>query len=87
MILSEAMACGLPVVAGRCGGIPEVIQDGRTGLLVEPGDVDGLVEVVERIFDNRELSSRLGKAARTSAEDCFDWAKVSQEMMEVVLEK
>jgi glycosyltransferase involved in cell wall biosynthesis len=86
MILAEAMACGLPVVASRSGGIPEVVQDGRTGLLVDPGDVDGLAAAIDRIFDNRELAARMGVAARARAEELFDWEHVAGRVAEIALE-
>ena len=86
MILAEAMACGLPVVASRTGGIPEVIQDGRSGLLVDPGDADALVNAIERLFENRDLAARLGQAARHRAEEHFDWSVVAGRMADIVLD-
>jgi glycosyltransferase involved in cell wall biosynthesis len=87
MILPEAMACGVPVVASRCGGIPEVVQDGRTGILTEPGDVGALVDAIERLFESRETASRFGSAARTRAEEYFDWDRISEMMAEVAMER
>jgi glycosyltransferase involved in cell wall biosynthesis len=87
MILAEAMACGVPVVASRCGGIPEVVQDGRTGILTEPGDVEELVEALERLFDSRETATRMGAAARGRAEESFDWERVAEMMAEVATER
>ncbi|MHC4942405.1 MAG: glycosyltransferase family 4 protein [Planctomycetota bacterium] len=84
--IMEPMACGLPVVASGCGGIPEVAQDGRSGLLTEPGDVDGLVEAIERLFENKDLSQRMSAAARTRVEEQFDWKKVAESLAEVVSE-
>ena len=86
MILAEAMSCGLPVVASDTGGISEVVQNGRTGLLVAPGDVEGLVEAVERIFDSREIAVRMGTAGRARAEQLFDWKDVAARMAEIALE-
>ena len=66
----EAMAHGLPVVASRVGGIPEIIEDGQQGLLVSPGDPAALRNAIQRIVDDAVLRRRLGKAAaiRVNAE-------------------
>jgi glycosyltransferase involved in cell wall biosynthesis len=68
----EAMAAGLPVVASRVGGVPEQVTDGRTGLLVAPGDPDQLAAALGRLVDDGELRLRLGSAARARAEEAFD---------------
>ncbi|MFH2001467.1 MAG: glycosyltransferase family 4 protein, partial [Planctomycetota bacterium] len=75
-VLPEAMACGLPIVASRCGGIPETIEDGRSGILRDRGDVDAWVAAIERIFDNRDLAARMSASARNRAEESFDWKRV-----------
>lgn len=63
----EPMAAGLPVVATRCGGTPETINHGVDGFLVEPKDIGGTSNILLRLLNNRELASRVGAAARTSA--------------------
>lgn len=68
----EAMASGVPVVASRVGGLPEVVEDGVCGLLVPPGDVDGLAHALERLLANPALRSRMGAAARDRAIGAFD---------------
>jgi len=70
--LLEAAACGLPCVASRTGGIVDVIEHEVTGLLHEPGDAAGLVASLERLLCDRELGSRLGRAAREHVERGFD---------------
>ena len=60
----EAAACGLPVIASRVGGIPEYLDDGATGFLVEPGKVDALARSLRRLIHNRDLCRRLGEQAR-----------------------
>ena len=57
----EAMSLGRPVVATRTGGIPEVVVDGRTGLLVSPGDADGLAVALSRVLKDREWARTLGE--------------------------
>lgn len=63
-VLSEAMAVGTPVVATRVGGLAEVVEDGVTGALVEPGDPEALAEGVLRVLAARD---RMGPAARRAA--------------------
>jgi glycosyltransferase involved in cell wall biosynthesis len=57
--LVEALAVGTPVIATRVGGVPEVVDDGVNGLLVEPGDVEGLAAAIRRFFADAELRERL----------------------------
>ena len=66
-VLLEAFRQGCPVVATRVGGIPEIVQDGRNGLLAEPGNAEDLAEKIMRLLKDRELAARLGRQAR---EDC-----------------
>ncbi|MFW6010449.1 MAG: glycosyltransferase [Gemmatimonadota bacterium] len=60
----EGMATGRPVIASRVGGIPELIQDGEEGLLVGPGDVEGIAAALESLAENAERRRRLGAEAR-----------------------
>lgn len=67
----EAMACEVPVVAARAGGIPEVVIDGVTGVLAEVGDVDAMAHAALEILRNRDLYQRMGQAARRRAVEQF----------------
>jgi glycosyltransferase involved in cell wall biosynthesis len=67
----EAMAAGLPVVATRVGGIPEVVRDGVTGLLVPPGDPGALAHACGEVLRDGDLASRLGDAGRIRVESLF----------------
>ncbi len=69
--LAEAMSAGVPVVASRVGGIPEVVVDGANGFLVPPGDKIGLERALRRILLDRELAARLGASAREAARRSF----------------
>ena len=68
----EAMACGLPVVATRVGGLPEVVDDGVTGLLVAPADPAALAQAMVAIWTDPERRDRMGRAGRLRAEERFD---------------
>lgn len=71
-VLLEAMACGVPVVASRLTGIPEIVDHGENGLLVEPGNAAQLAGALELLLADPGLRTRLGEAARVKAERCFD---------------
>ena len=69
--LMEAMATGVPVVATRLSGIPELVRDGDTGLLVEPGDASGLVAALISLLENDALATDLAVRARRHVEGSF----------------
>jgi glycosyltransferase involved in cell wall biosynthesis len=71
MALLEAMSWGLPVIASRVGGIPQLVEHEVTGLLIEPGDIDGLAAACQRLLDSPALQERLGRAARARVEERF----------------
>jgi glycosyltransferase involved in cell wall biosynthesis len=68
----EAMAAELPVVASRVGGVPELVADGETGLLVAPANPTNLAAALARLIDDRELRRRLGAVGRVRAETRFN---------------
>jgi len=76
LIVFEAQGLGKPVVASRTGSIPEVIEDGVTGVLCEPGDIEGFAAAVCRLLEDGESRKRIGDAARTYA-----WREHRQEVM------
>jgi glycosyltransferase involved in cell wall biosynthesis len=67
----EAMSCGLPVVGSSTGGLPEVVEDGQTGFLASPGDVDAMGEAALRVLSDGPLRARLSGAARDRAVRLF----------------
>ena len=81
IVLVEAMAAGLPVVASRIRGYDEVIRDGVDGLLVPPGDPGELAAATARILDDPALSARLSRAARDRAAG-FEWGVVAAAIRE-----
>lgn len=68
---AEAMAAGTPVVASRAGGVPELVQDGRTGLLFEPGDAEGLARAVSEILQNPDKASKMVISAAKEVEERY----------------
>lgn len=64
VVLMEAMASGLPVIATRIAGIPELVEEGRSGLLVPPGDAEALAEAIRRVLSDADLRDRMGAAGR-----------------------
>ncbi len=73
--LMEAMGSGVPVVASNLSGIPELVIDGQTGLLVAPGDAEGLAQALEHLYHNPDLRRRLGQAGREKVVGEFDLFK------------
>jgi glycosyltransferase involved in cell wall biosynthesis len=70
-VLLEAMMAGVPIVATKAGGIPEVVLDGQTGLLARGGDLPGLAAAIRRLLQQRELVARLVAAAAARARHEF----------------
>ena len=78
MSVLEAMAAGLPVVASAVGGVPELVRDGETGLLVPPGDAAALGAALARLVADPALAGRLGAAGRRLVERDFSVARCRQ---------
>ena len=68
-----ARRAGRPVVASAVGGIPEIVEDGVTGLLVEPGDPRRVADAVLALLDRQDLRVRMGASARARVADLFRW--------------
>jgi glycosyltransferase involved in cell wall biosynthesis len=74
----EAMASGTPVVASRLGGVPEIVTDGETGYLVEPGDVGALRDRLQQLLGDPDRAERMGRAAREAVMARFTWAACAE---------
>lgn len=70
-VITEAMACGLPVVSTRLAGVPEMVSHGETGLLAEPGDSRGLADALAALAADRNLASTFGANGRARADQLF----------------
>lgn len=79
MTVVEAMAAGSPLIASRAGGIKEIVSDGRTGLLFDAEDSDGLADQIERLLADRELAAQLGTAARAQVIAHYSETAVAQQ--------
>ena len=77
MVIQQAMAAGLPVIASRVGGVPDQVEDGITGLLFTPGDVEGLSEAIERLRADPFALARMSEAARHVAISKYRASKVA----------
>jgi glycosyltransferase involved in cell wall biosynthesis len=81
VVLMEAMSAGLPVVASRLSGIPELVEDGVSGLLVPPGDAAALADALRRLNDDPSLRRRLGSAGREKVLEEFDVRRNAAELV------
>lgn len=78
----EAYACRKPVVASRVGGIIEIVDVGRTGLLVEPEDVDALADAIASLLGDPEMRAQMSQTGRQIAEE-NDWDRIVDHYLEV----
>lgn len=83
VVLMEAMAAGLPCIASRITGIPELIEDGAGGLLTPPGDEEAIAAAVERLMDDGSLRHRLGEAARSAVVERYHIRKNTARLAEI----
>ena len=81
-VLLEAMQAGLPIVASKTGGIPDVIEGGVNGLLVPPGEPEALARAIDRILGDRGLACRLSEGARERGKD-YDWEVLAERVLAV----
>lgn len=85
MVVIEAMAAGLPVVASRVGGVPEVVKDGENGLLVPPGDPQALALAITRLVQDTGLSERLAQNGRKTVEGSFSSGAMAESFESALL--
>jgi len=84
VVLMEAMALGVPSVATRISGIPEILEDGRTGLLAEPGDPASLAAALARVLDDPGLARRIASEGRRKVEAEFDIERSAESLLKLM---
>jgi alpha-maltose-1-phosphate synthase len=82
----EAMACGTAVVGSRVGGVPEVVADGETGLLVPPGDPAALADAINLLLADEHRAAQMGRLGRVRAETQFGWDTVAAQTVALYTE-
>ena len=73
------MACGTPVVATTAGALPEIVEDGATGLLVPPADVESLAEAIRTLLAEPERCRSMGEAGVRRVRERFSWRRTAEE--------
>ena len=81
-VVLEAMAAGLPIVANQVGGVPEILDEGATGLMVMPRNPTAMAYAIQRILTDEELRGRLGASARARAEESYTPAEYRRALAE-----
>lgn len=80
--LLEAMACATPVICTRVASMPEVVDDGRTGFIVEPGDCEALADRLRWMVAHPQAAAEMGAAGRCAVLERFQWAHVVQRCLD-----
>jgi len=78
----EAMACSVPIVASKIGGVPDVVKNGENGVLVPPKDEEALAEAIIYLLENEEVRRRMGRNGRKKVED-YSWERIAEETEKV----
>ncbi|MFQ5456383.1 MAG: glycosyltransferase family 4 protein [Nitrospirota bacterium] len=74
-VIQEAMACGVPVIATRLSGTEELVEDGKTGFLVEVGDEKGMATAIKKILEDRDLRQKMSEQCRIKMENDWTWER------------
>lgn len=77
LVIAEAMACGKAVVATNVDGAPEIVVEGRTGLLVETENAHDLAEALIKVYRDSELRERFGREGKKRAKEVFAWESIA----------
>ena len=80
-VIQIAYACGRPVVATRVGGLPDVVEEGASGLLASPEDPDSLAAAITQIISDPAVGERMGQHAQILADTRYSWRNVAEQVM------
>ena len=80
----EAMACGVPIVASKIGGVPDVVKDGENGLLVLPRDSDAFADAIIYLLESEDVRKTMGENGQKKVED-YSWERISEATEKVYL--
>ena len=83
LVIAEAMACGKAVVSTSVDGVPEIVLDGRTGLLVEPENEQVLAEALIRLYQKSKLREKFGREGKARADACFSWSAIATQYLDL----
>ena len=79
----EASSCGKPVIVSNVGGLPEVVEDGRTGIVIEPMDANSLAEALSFLIENPEVRTEMGNNGRMRVLQKYDWKDSVEQMITI----
>jgi glycosyltransferase involved in cell wall biosynthesis len=83
-VLLEAMACQLPPIASDIGGVPLVVDEGKNGCIVPPGDIKALADALDLVISNENIRNQLGQAARDSVCNIYNWENVARKILKMI---
>jgi glycosyltransferase involved in cell wall biosynthesis len=75
------MAAGVPVIATRVGGMTEIVEEGRNGLLVESGNASALAEAILQLLSDDDLRESMGKAGHQRSLEVFSWERIAENLL------
>lgn len=84
MVLAEAMSFGLPVIATRVGGIPEVVEDGKTGILIPPNDIESLAQAIRDLYEDSKKRKYLSQNGVERAKLLPDWSEIGEKFQQAI---
>ena len=73
----EAMACGIPIISSKLGGIPDIVKDMENGMLVKPGDPESLADALIFLLENDDIRKKMGNDGRKKVEE-YSWMKIAE---------
>ena len=79
----ESGACEKPVIVSNVGGLPEVVKNGKTGFVVEYGDINSIVNALEKLILNKSLCYEMGRNARKRIKKLYDWKDSVECMLKI----